>query len=328
MLPLGLKTAQPQYQRMVQWCLEQCEAVYRQYAGRDASPPPSDSAGGTPGPPELSRKVTEVAVDVLLAQYIDLRRFCDILSRYKLTVKREKMFLFKTRKKFCVHILQHGIPFSATDKRAAIQRWDHKHIVTPTHLKAFLGLTQWYAMYMKNYAMHAAILSEALTGLESNKKKGDRSGKRHKIGVREKETYALVAALDKLCSLIQSGVTVRASTDHQARVHWFREDPGSISGPVRRRGRWHEFLFQFHFEVEYRKGEDNVGADTMSRWAYQACEHAPDACMHGSEEDLAGVERDVHDEKWSEDHTWLIKYPALWPRSMLIGRGEYWWGGS
>ena len=391
-LPMGLKTAPAQYQRMVQWCLEQDKRI-------SAKPYIDDVLAGTPGPPPTvkevppdpqnpSGKVTEVAFDVLQAHDTDLRRVFDIFRRYKLTVKREKMFLFQTRVKFCGHILQHGIRFSAPDKRAAIERWDHTHIVTPTHLKAFLGLTQWYAMYMKNYAMHAAILSEALTGLESNKKKGDKSGKRHKIkwseamkhafhqikesliqeamlhipdpakpffldtdasdfavgavlsqhdkegllrpvaffsrklqgkgiqgqrgwSVREKETYALVAALHKFRSWIQSGVTVRASTDHRALVHWFREDLGSISGPVGRRGRWHEFLSQFHLEVEYKKGEDNVGADTMSRWAYPACEHAPDACMHGSEEDLAGVQRDIHDEKRWEDHTLASQISCL-----------------
>ena len=112
-----------------------------------------------------------------------------------------------------------------------------------------------------------------------------------------------MAALHKFRSCIQSGVTVRASTDHRALVHWFREDLGSISGPVGHRGQWHGFLSQFHLEVEYKRGEDNVGADTMSRWAYPACEHAPDTCMHGSEEDLAGVQRDIHDEKRWEDHT-------------------------
>ena len=67
--------------------------------------------------------------------------------------------------------------------------------------------------------------------------------------MREKETYALVAALHKFRGWIQFGVTVRATTDHRALVHWFREDLGSISGSVGRRERWHEFLSQFHLEV-------------------------------------------------------------------------------
>ena len=91
------------------------------------------------------------------------------------------MFLSGTRVKFCGHILQHGIRVSAPDKRSAMERWDHTHIVMSTHSKAFLGLTHWYAMYMKNYAMHAAILFEPPTGLESNKKQGDKIGKQHNI---------------------------------------------------------------------------------------------------------------------------------------------------
>ena len=138
-----------------------------------------------------------------------------------------------------------------------------------------------------------------------------------------------MAALHKFRSWIQSGVTVRASTDHRALVHWFREDLGSISGPVGRRGRWHEFLSQFQLEVEYKKGEDNVGADTMSRWAYPACEHAPDACM-GTRRIWLGSNATFMMKSGGRTTPWRIKYPALWPRSMLIGRGEYWlwWGGS
>ena len=120
--------------------------------------------------------------------------------------------------------------------------------------------------------------------------------------MQEKETYALVAALHKFRSWIQSGVTVRASTDHRALVHWFREDLGTISGPVGHRGRWHEFVSQFQLQVEYKKGVDNVGADAMSRWAYPACQHAPDACLNGSEEDMKGVQRDIQDEREWEDH--------------------------
>ena len=162
---------------------------------------------------------------------------------------------------------------------------------------------------MKNYAMHAAILSQALVGLGSNKCPKDKSGRRHKIkwtpamieafhaikesmvqeamlhipdpskpyeletdasdyavgavlyqrdrhgglrpvaffsrklqgrgnqgrrgwSVRKKETYSLVAALHKFRSWIQLGMTVRACTEHRALVHWFREDLGTISGPI------------------------------------------------------------------------------------------------
>ena len=186
-------------------------------------------------------------------------------------------------------------------------------------MKAFLGLTQWYSIYMTNYSHHAAILSDALAGMESNTRASKRKVQHRKIkwieemkeafkaikllmhdsavlqipdpakeflirtdaskyavgasleqanangdyrpvaffsrklqgrdnlgqgawSTTEKETYPLIGALQKFRAWIQSTVLVRCLTDHQAVISWFREDLGTISGPVGRRGRWHEFL--------------------------------------------------------------------------------------
>ena len=60
------------------------------------------------------------------------------------------------------------------EKLAAISRWQPAHIRMPTQMKAFLGLTQWYSIYMQDYAKHAAVLSDALAGMESNVRAGKR----------------------------------------------------------------------------------------------------------------------------------------------------------
>ena len=41
-------------------------------------------------------------------------------------------------------------------------------------MKAFLGLTQWYSICLQDYAKHAAVLSDALSGRESNVRAGKR----------------------------------------------------------------------------------------------------------------------------------------------------------
>ena len=97
-------------------------------------------------------------------------------------------------------------------------------------------------------------------------------------------------------------MSVQVSTDWRTLVHWLREDIGTIIGPVGHRGRWHELLSQFQLEVEYKKGSDKVGADAMSHWAFAACQHAPDACLHGSEEDMKKVQRDIQDERELQHH--------------------------
>ena len=46
----------------------------------------------------------------------------------------------------------------------AIEDWTEGSIKTFTQLKGFLGLTQHYSIYMKNYADWAAPLTDALQG--------------------------------------------------------------------------------------------------------------------------------------------------------------------
>ena len=39
-------------------------------------------------------------------------------------------------------------------------------------MKALLGLTQWYSIYMQDYAKHAAVLTDDLAGMEFNVRAG------------------------------------------------------------------------------------------------------------------------------------------------------------
>ena len=48
---------------------------------------------------------------------------------------------------------------------ASIAKWRWEDIKTPTDLKAFLGFTQWYSVYIKDYALMAGPLQRALQGL-------------------------------------------------------------------------------------------------------------------------------------------------------------------
>ena len=113
---------------------------------------------------------------------MQLREVFTLFRKYKLTVKKAKMHLFVRKVKFCGHILCNGKRMSSPEKRAAIDTWRWEDIRTPKHLKHFLGLTQRYAIHMRNYAKYAGILSEALWKLpEPTAKDKGRSSQRHKI---------------------------------------------------------------------------------------------------------------------------------------------------
>ena len=107
--------------------------------------------------------------------------------------------------------------------------------------------------------------------------------------VREQETYAIVSCLLKFKSWI-SGRKVTFFSDHKSLESWYKEDLCTVSGPLGRRGRWHEFLSRYNIVVVYKPGPDNQVADGLSRWAYPAG-LAEDSTFHGSESDLEGVQR-------------------------------------
>ena len=100
---------------------------------------------------------------------------------------------------------------------------------------------------------------------------------------REKETYAIVAALRKWSDLI-GFQPVLVATDHKALESWVTEHVDTPSGPRGRRARWHETLSQFDIQVVYIPGPDNVVADAMSRYAYPASSAREDVSFHGSAE--------------------------------------------
>ena len=87
------------------------------------------------------------------------------------------------------------------------------------------------------------------------------------------------------------GAEVMVKTDHGSILQWYKEDLCTISGPLGRRGRWHEFLSRFNLTIEYHPGEQNVVADCLSRWAYPAGA-AQDSNFHGSDLNLEGWGRD------------------------------------
>ena len=116
---------------------------------------------------------------------------------------------------------------------------------------------------------------------------------------RERETYAIVAALEKWRNWI--GVQpVLVLTDHKALEWWMKEVIDPPSGPLGRRLRWHLTFSKFDLNIEHVSGKDNFVPDALSRWAYPASKAWRDVSKHGSKEDVEEVEKIKAEEQREE----------------------------
>ena len=112
---------------------------------------------------------------------------------------------------------------------------------------------------------------------------------------REKETYAIVCLLLKFQSWI-GGQAMTVRGDHTAIVKWYKDDVCTISGPLERRGRWHEVLSRFNLLIEYTPRPDNHVGDALSGRAYPAGT-AQDTNFDRGDADLAGWQEEDRKER-------------------------------
>ena len=135
-------------------------------------------------------------------------------------------------------------------------------------------------------------------------------GQRKNWPVEDKETYAIVSALEKWSGWI--GLQpVLVMTDHKTLESWHKRAMDTPSGMTGRRARWHEKLSRFHLTVVHIAGSDNIVADAMSRWAYPAGQGYGDISIHGGEEDDEAMEAIIAQEKAEEKACCLVQVHNL-----------------
>ena len=86
----------------------------------------------------------------------EARKVFHALAKAGLTVKPAKCHLFLKQVKYIGHILSKGCRYPDPQKTAALASWKADDIKTPKALKGFLGVANWYSIYIKDYATHAA----------------------------------------------------------------------------------------------------------------------------------------------------------------------------
>ena len=116
----------------------------------------------TPFPYDLPQSPT--LREQLYFHYLCFRELFQAFASADLTVKPAKCFLLRQQVQYVGHVSAGGKRFPNPDKTKALREWETTHITTAKALKGFLGLANWYSMYRRNYAQHAAPLMEALKG--------------------------------------------------------------------------------------------------------------------------------------------------------------------
>ena len=107
---------------------------------------------------------------------------------------REKCKLFVKEVEFCGHVLGGGIRRPAPGKLMAIEKWQPPRTIS--ELRGFLGFTNYYSPYVKDYSSIVACLQDKLKVSRLDGKKGSKV----RITWTEKDQDAFERIKHTLCS--------------------------------------------------------------------------------------------------------------------------------
>ncbi len=158
---MGLKNGVPIFQRVVDHCLRPVSDVAAGYV--------DDILIGTDW---------KGSWEATVAQHrTDLRRVLEAFAECKLVVDK-KLKLLVREVEFCGHVLGGGKRRPAPGKLMAVKKWEPPKTVTA--LRGFLGFTNYYAAYIKDYAAIVAPLQDLLKVNKVEGKKGSKAPVRFK----------------------------------------------------------------------------------------------------------------------------------------------------
>ena len=114
--------------------------------------------------PTCSRKGKLLDLQAIVEHDKLVRKLFPVLKECHVQVKKETCFLSYTQVKYVGQILHEGERSPPPEKVAAVRKWSEDMIQTPEHMKSFLGIFNWYSIYISNYAPMAMPLMDLLGG--------------------------------------------------------------------------------------------------------------------------------------------------------------------
>ena len=88
--------------------------------------------------------------DLLETHDKDLRRVLEVLKEQRLVADQKKCYLFVREVEFCGQVLANGTRRPMPGKLRALENWERPRTVT--ELRGFLGFTNYYSIYIQDYA--------------------------------------------------------------------------------------------------------------------------------------------------------------------------------
>ena len=157
---VGLKNAGSQFQRMMEWVLQD-------HPNADAYI--DDVILGAGGSGSTGMSPVEEA---LRKNFEDMRKVLQTFNEMRLVARFKEGDLFQREVIFCGHILREGRRSPAPGKLMPLQLWELPQTVTD--LRGFLGLSNYFAEYVPHYAEYAGPLMGKLRLNRQDGKKGSK----------------------------------------------------------------------------------------------------------------------------------------------------------
>jgi hypothetical protein len=132
--------------------------------------------------------------DIMVTHDRDLRKVLEGLKADSLVADPKKCRFFVREVEFCGHVLEGGTRRQAPGKLSAIEKWEAPRNIH--ELRAFLGFTNYYSIYIKDYANIVAGLQDKLKVPRSEGKKGSKK----QITWEEEDQQAFDEIKARLCS--------------------------------------------------------------------------------------------------------------------------------
>ena len=150
---MGLKVGPEAFQRMVSDCLKSLQPHTQTYI--------DDLLTGTR--PKLCGKGKILdSMAYLEDHFQSVVEAFEKLEECQLEFCFEKCHLFIERIKYCGHLLHGRMRSPAPSKVDAVHNWPKPK--TPKQMKGFLGVVNWYSIYIRNFSNIAAPLMTSLQG--------------------------------------------------------------------------------------------------------------------------------------------------------------------